>query len=155
MSSLKFMNDPDVTPEDAVKVINALAAPGVGGQIAAGAAAVVRAGAVGVISNGSEFSLDSVFPRTDTEFPAERVSLSASGCACASPCQIERIRCVTGTSVALVVYDNPAVSSGTQLYSGTLSAGQEAEITIPIRAINGARAVFASGSFDLYISQEI
>jgi len=119
------------------------------------AAAVVGAGAVGVISNGSEFSLDSVFPRTDTEFPAERVSLSASGCACASPCQIERIRCVTGTSVALVVYDNPAVSSGTQLYSGTLSAGQEAEITIPIRAINGARAVFASGSFDLYISQEI
>lgn len=43
MSSLKFMNDPDVTPEDAAKVINALAAPGVGGQIAAGAAAVVRA----------------------------------------------------------------------------------------------------------------
>lgn len=43
MSSLKFMNDPDVTPEDAVKVINALAAPGAGGQIAAGAAAVVWA----------------------------------------------------------------------------------------------------------------
>lgn len=48
MSSIKFMNDPDVTPEDAVKVINALAAPGVGGQIAAGAAAaVVRAANVG------------------------------------------------------------------------------------------------------------
>lgn len=43
MSSLKFMNDPDVTPEDAVKVINALAAAGVSGQIAAGAAAVVGA----------------------------------------------------------------------------------------------------------------
>lgn len=43
MSSLKFMNDPDVTPEDAVKVINALSAPGVSAQIAAGAAAVVGA----------------------------------------------------------------------------------------------------------------
>lgn len=47
MSSLKFMNDPDVTPEDAVKVINALAAAGTSGQIAAGAAAVV--GAAGFI----------------------------------------------------------------------------------------------------------
>lgn len=46
MSSLKFMNDPDVTPEDAAKVINALAAPGAGGQIAAGAAAVVGAAVV-------------------------------------------------------------------------------------------------------------
>jgi hypothetical protein len=43
MSSLKFMNDPDVTPEDAVKVINALAASGVSAQMAAGAAAVVGA----------------------------------------------------------------------------------------------------------------
>lgn len=89
-----------------------------------------------------------------TEFPAERVSLTATGSVCASPCQIERIRCVTGTSVALTVYDNAAASAGTQLYSGTLSAGQEAAITTPIRAINGIRAVFASGAFDFYISQE-
>lgn len=48
MSLLKFMNDPDVTPEDAVKVINALAAPGAGGQIAAGAAAAVVAATIPV-----------------------------------------------------------------------------------------------------------
>lgn len=89
-----------------------------------------------------------------TEFPAERVSLTATGAVCASPCHVERIRCVTGTSVSLVVYDNPAASSGTQLYSGTLSAGDEAAIAAPIRAINGVRAVFASGSFDIYVSQE-
>ena len=100
-------------------------------------------------------SQDGILPRADTEFPAERVAMAASGCVCASPCQIERIRCVTGTSVALTVYDNPAASSGTTLYSGTLSAGQEAAITTPIRAINGVRAVFASGSFDVYVSQEL
>ena len=100
-------------------------------------------------------SQDGILPRADTDFPAERVAMTASGCACASPCQIERIRCVTGTSVALTVYDNPAASSGTQLYSGTLSAGQEAAISTPIRAINGPRAVFASGSFDIYVSQEL
>lgn len=43
MSSLQFINDPDVTPEDAAKIINALAKPGVSGQISAGAAAVVGA----------------------------------------------------------------------------------------------------------------
>lgn len=100
-------------------------------------------------------SQDGILPRADTEFPAERVAMTATGCVCASPCQIERIRCVTGTSVALTVYDNPAASSGTTLYSGTLSAGQEAAITTPIRAINGVRAVFASGSFDVYASQEL
>lgn len=100
-------------------------------------------------------SQDGILPRADTEFPAERVAMTASGCVCASPCQIERIRCVTGTAVALTVYDNPAASSGTTLYSGTLSAGQEAAITTPIRAINGVRAVFASGSFDVYVSQEL
>lgn len=89
-----------------------------------------------------------------TEFPAERVTMAATGCVCASPCQIERIRCVSGTTVALTVYDNPAASSGTQLYSGTLSAGQEAPISDPIRAINGLRAVFASGSFDFHVSQK-
>lgn len=100
-------------------------------------------------------SQDGILPRADTTFPAERVTLSGNGCVCASPCQIERVRCVSGTSVALTVYDNPAASSGTTLYSGTLSAGQEAAITAPIRAINGVRAVFASGSFDFYVSQEI
>ena len=94
-------------------------------------------------------------PRNETLFPSERVAMTATGSPCASPCQFERIRCVTGTSVALVVYDNPAVSSGTQLYSGTLSAGEEAAISTPIRAINGLRAVFASGSFDFYISQGV
>lgn len=43
MSSLQFINDPDVTPEDAAKIINALAKAGVGNQITAGAAAVVGA----------------------------------------------------------------------------------------------------------------
>ena len=100
-------------------------------------------------------SQDGILPRADTEFPAERVVMTATGCVCAAPCQIERIRCVTGTSVALTVYDNPAASSGTTLYSGTLSAGQEAAITTPVRAINGVRAVFASGSFDVYVSQEL
>jgi hypothetical protein len=89
-----------------------------------------------------------------TEFPAERVTVAATAGVCGSPCQIERIRCVTGTSVALVVYEGAAASSGTQLYSGTLSAGQEAAIPTPIRAINGLRASFASGSFDFYVSQE-
>lgn len=92
--------------------------------------------------------------QASTEFPAERVALAATGCVCASPCQIERIRCTSGAAVNLVVYDNAAASAGTQLYSGTLSAGQEAAITTPIRAINGLRAVFASGAFDFYISQE-
>lgn len=100
-------------------------------------------------------SQDGILPRADTEFPAERVAMTASGCVCASPCQIERIRCVTGAAVALTVYDNPAASSGTTLYSGTLSAGQEAAITTPIKAINGVRAVFASGTFDVYVSQEL
>lgn len=49
MNSLQFINDPDVTPEDAAKIINALAKPGVAGQISAGAAAVV--GAATPVSN--------------------------------------------------------------------------------------------------------
>lgn len=61
MSSLKFMNDPDVTPEDAVKVINALSAPGVSAQIAAGAAAVVGAagGPLSLLQTGIPFVLPS------------------------------------------------------------------------------------------------
>lgn len=51
MSSLKFMNDPDVTPEDAAKVINALAAAGVRGQIAVGASAIVGAAGVSGVIN--------------------------------------------------------------------------------------------------------
>lgn len=92
--------------------------------------------------------------KSATAFPSERVSLSSTGTACAAPCQIDRIRCTSGTSVALTVYDNPAVSSGTQLYSGTLSAGQEAALPAPVRAINGVRAAFSSGAFVFYISQE-
>lgn len=38
MSSLKFMNDPDVTPEDAAKIINALAKAGVRPQLIEAAA---------------------------------------------------------------------------------------------------------------------
>jgi hypothetical protein len=44
LDSLRALNDTDVTPEQAVKVINALAASGVSAQMAAGAAAVVGAG---------------------------------------------------------------------------------------------------------------
>lgn len=43
MSSLQFINDPDVTPEDAAKIINALAKPGAKNQITAGANAIVGA----------------------------------------------------------------------------------------------------------------
>lgn len=43
LDSLRALNDTDVTPEQAVKVINALAASGVSAQMAAGAAAVVGA----------------------------------------------------------------------------------------------------------------
>jgi hypothetical protein len=43
LDSLRALNDTDVTPEQAVKVINALAASGVSTQMAAGAAAVVGA----------------------------------------------------------------------------------------------------------------
>ena len=111
------------------------------------AAAVV--GAV-IGENASVSSVDAA----RTSFPDEVVRLTASGCACASPCFISRIRCITGTSVTLTVYDNPAASTGTTLYSGTLSAGQEASIPAPISAINGVRAVFATGSFDFYIGQE-
>lgn len=89
-----------------------------------------------------------------TEFPPERVVLAATGCVCGVPCALVRIRCITGAAVALVVYDNPAASAGTQLYSGSLSTGQEANISAPIRAINGIRAAFASGSFEFYVSQE-
>jgi len=82
------------------------------------------------------------------------VLIAATGSPCGSPCTISRIRGVTGTSVALTVYDNPAASSGTTLYSGTLSAGAEAVIAASIRAINGLRAVFASGSFEFFLQQE-
>lgn len=103
---------------------------------------------------GSPVSADGILPRADTQFPAERVSMSATGGVCGAPCQIERIRCVTGTSVALTVYEG-AASTTTTLLTATLSAGEEASIATPIRAINGVRAVFASGSFDFYISQEV
>ena len=85
---------------------------------------------------------------------ADWVSLAATGAVCGSPCLINRIRCVTGSAVTLTVYDNAAASSGTVLYTGSLSAGQEANISTPIRAINGVRAVFASGSFEFQIQQE-
>lgn len=104
--------------------------------------------------DGSPVSADGILPRADTQFPAERVSMSAAGGVCGAPCQIERIRCVTGTSVALTVYEG-AASTATTLLTATLSAGEEASIATPIRAINGVRAVFASGSFDFYISQEV
>jgi hypothetical protein len=91
-----------------------------------------------------------------TAFPDEAVRLTASGCACAAPCYITRIRCVVGTSIALVVYDNPAASSGTQLYSGTLSAGEEAVLSAAkVRAINGVRLAFTgTATFDTYVNTE-
>ena len=91
----------------------------------------------------------------ETVLPDEVVRMTATGCVIASPGYISRIRCITGSAVALTVYDNPAASSGTQVYSGTLSAGQEATLSAAqVRLINGARAVFASGSFDFYVGQE-
>ena len=48
LDSLRALNDTDVTPEQAVKVINALAATGVSAQMAAGAAAVVGAAGVSI-----------------------------------------------------------------------------------------------------------
>lgn len=92
-----------------------------------------------------------------TVFPDEAVRLTASGCACATPCYITRIQCVVGTSIALVVYDNPAASSGTQLYSGTLSAGEEAVLSSDkVRAINGVRLAFiGTATFDTYINTEV
>lgn len=71
MSSLKFMNDPEVTPEDAAKVINALAAPGVGGQIAAGAAAaVVEAAGLDFVKLSQLFGDDEMILGTYANRPA-------------------------------------------------------------------------------------
>lgn len=114
-----------------------------------GAAAVVGA-------SGGQNSVVTFADALKTNFPDEVVRLTGNGSPCASAgCYISRIRCITGTSVALTVYDNAAASSGTTLYSGTLSEGEEAAITSPIYAINGLRAVFASGSFDFYVGQEV
>ena len=93
-------------------------------------------------------------PQPETAFPDEVVRMSASGGVCGVPCYVSRIRCVTGTAVALTVYEG-AASTATTLLTATMSAGDEA--TIPggrLRAINGVRAVFASGSFDFYIGTE-
>ena len=90
----------------------------------------------------------------ETVFPDELVSLSSTGSVCGAPCYISRIRCTSGTSVALTLWEG-AAGAATTLFTATLSAGQEA--TIPnnkIRAINGVRAVFASGTFDFYIGKE-
>ena len=93
---------------------------------------------------------------TATVMPDEIVRLTASGCANASPCYISRIRCVSGTSIALTVYDNTAASSGTQLYSGTLSAGQDAALSAAkVRAINGVRLAWTgTATFDVSTGQE-
>lgn len=93
--------------------------------------------------------------RTSTVMPVEKVSLTASGSPCGAPCLLHRIRCLVGTAVSLVVYDNPFGTSGTQLYSGTLSAGEEAVIPTPVRAINGPRGVFTgTATFEYHVSQE-
>lgn len=61
LNSLQFLNDPGVTPEDAIKVLNALAAPGSASQMLDGAAAVVATGgavsAQGMILFGDSFQL--------------------------------------------------------------------------------------------------
>jgi hypothetical protein len=93
-------------------------------------------------------------PQRETVMPDEVVRLAATGGVCGAPCYVSRIRCVTGTAVALTVYEG-AASTATTLLTATLSAGEEA--TIPggrLRAINGVRAVFASGSFDFSIGTE-
>ena len=101
-------------------------------------------------------SQDGILPRADTQFPPEKVQMTATGSPCAAPCLLHRIRCLVGTSIALVVYDNPFGTSGTQLYSGTLSAGQEADIPAPVRAINGPRGVFTgTATFEYHVSQEV
>ena len=93
-------------------------------------------------------------PQRETVMPDEVVRMAATGGVCGSPCYVSRIRCVTGTAVALTVYEG-AASTATTLLTATLSAGEEA--TIPggrLRAINGVRAAFASGSFDFSIGTE-
>jgi len=102
---------------------------------------------------GQAVALGGAVEQPASVFP-DWVLISSTGAVCGSPCVIHRIRCVSGTSVVLTVYDNAAASAGTVLYTGTLSAGQEAAIFAPVRAINGVRAVFASGSFEFYVSQE-
>lgn len=101
----------------------------------------------------------SAIARVDAEatvFPDEAVRLTSSGCACAAPCYVTRIVCVTGSAIALTVYDNPAASSGFQLYSGTLSAGQEAVLSAEkVIAINGVRLAWTgSASFDVFLNTE-
>lgn len=110
-----------------------------------------------VLQTRGVVSQDGILPRADTLFAVEKVQMTASGSPCAAPCLLHRIRCLVGASIALVVYDNPFGTSGTQLYSGTLSAGEEAVISgAPVRAINGPRGVFTgTATFEYHVSQEV
>lgn len=57
MESLKFLNDPDVTPEDAVKILNALGAVGVTPQLLVKAAQNILF-AAGITGNFTDATYD-------------------------------------------------------------------------------------------------
>lgn len=95
---------------------------------------------------------------TATVMPDEIVRVTSTGNGgSGGPGYVSRIRCITGTSVALTVQDNPGVDvGGTVIYSGTLSAGEEAVLSAAkVPVINGTRLTWAgSASFDVYTGQE-
>lgn len=83
--------------------------------------------------------------------------MTLTGSPCAAPCLLHRIRCVSGATTGdLVVYDNPFGTSGTELFRGALTAGGEASIPTPVRAINGPRGVFTgTATIEYSVSQEV
>ena len=79
------------------------------------------------------------------------VSLASSGTVKAGGGYLRTVRCTSGTSITLTVYDNNAAASGATVYTGTLSAGGAAVVNA--WAIDGLYASFASGAFEFDIAE--
>lgn len=102
-------------------------------------------------SSGNEFFLQRPYL-----LPAAVQPVTAAQRVCPKSAGLVSVKCVTGTSIALTIYDNNIAASGRVMFSRTMSAGDTASFPSPILAINGIYASYTgTATFDVGVIDAI
>lgn len=118
--------------------------------------ALIKKDKNGGISGVSDISGNEFFLLSPYILPAAVQAVTATQKVCPKSAGLISVKCVTGTSISLTIYDNNIAASGRVMFSRTMSAGDMASFPSPILAINGIYASYAgAATFDVGVIDAI